>query len=158
MDIDVRRYISTLWTRIADPQSRAAQRDMAQKLEQLARDLKAIETSGFKSGMSVFFWGTVDEIPDGWEEATEMRGRFPRGMPSGGTPGATGGSEKHTHGTGGSSTGGGKTSTFGPTGGGVNMKDGTGVTVTLSRSPHDHDIAEATAWQPYVDGIWIRKL
>lgn len=158
MDIDVRRYVSTLWTRVTDAASKDAHRDLAQKVEQLARDLKAADTGGFKPGMSVFFWGTVDEIPDGWEEATEMRGRFPRGMPLAGTPGATGGSNKHTHGTGGTSTGGGKTLSFGATGGGVSMGDGTGAARTLSLSPHDHDIPEATTLPPYVDGIWIRKL
>lgn len=153
------RYRSLKAQNIADPATRMAFEDMAQKIEQLARDAenRVAGLDAVPAGTVVMWFGAVADIPAGWSEVVAARGRFFRHMLSGGTPLATGGSEKHTHGTGGSGAGGGKTSTYGPTGGGVSMKDGTGAARTLSLSPHDHDIPEATAWQPYIDGILIQK-
>lgn len=153
------RYRSVKAQTIADVATRLALDDLAQRVEQLARDAES-RVSGLNvvpRGCVMIWFGAVADIPAGWSEVVAARGRFFRHMLSGGTPLAIGGSEKHTHGTGGSGTGGGKTETAGPTGGGRNMKDGTGISITLAEYPHNHNIPEVTAWQPYIDGILIQK-
>lgn len=50
-------------------------------------------------GMVAFF-PRISVAPAGWTEYTPLRDKFPRGMPLGGTPGATGGSDTHSHGPG----------------------------------------------------------
>lgn len=154
------RYRSTKAQTIADAATRMAFEDMAQKLEQLARDAES-RVSGFNAiprGCVMIWFGAVANIPAGWSEVTAARGRFFRHMLSGGVPLATGGSATHTHGTGGTAVGGGSTNLYGSQTNGYNIKDGTSTaTVTLSGSPHNHNIDEATAWQPYIDGILIQK-
>lgn len=159
MSLNPKKYASVLWQGIEDPKAKRALMDLAQKVEQLARDAEArvAGMDAVPAGTIVFWLGTAASIPAGWSEVTSLRSKFPRGMASGGTPGTTGGSDTHTHGTGGSGTGGGKTSTTGPTGTGRNMRDGTGVTITLAEFIHDHNISQATILPPYVDGIWIQK-
>ncbi len=47
---------------------------------------------------TVILWvNSPTTIPDGWEIYTAAVGKFVRGVPSGGTVGATGGSETHYH-------------------------------------------------------------
>lgn len=167
MTINPKLYTSDLWQGVTDPKAKKALMDIAQKLEKLARDAEsraaAIDQAidGFETvpvGTIVFWLGTVATIPTGWSEVTSLRSRFPRGMASGGTAGATGGSDKHTHGNGGGTgSTAGLTNSSGTTSSGHNMRDGTGASITLSDYPHNHYIAETTTLPPYVDGLWIRK-
>lgn len=150
------RYRSLKAQGIKDAATRLAFEDLATKVEQLAREASAMG-DGFPSGACVFWLGAATDIPAGWSIATELEGRFPRGMVSGGTPGAVGGTDKHTHGSGGILTGGGATSGMNPISSGTNMRDGTGTSIALANFPHGHNIAETTTLPPYVDGIWIRK-
>lgn len=91
----VARYVSTLWTRITDPATKDSSRDLAQKIEDLARQLEAM-SGAMASGSIIHFDGAT--CPPGWSEYTAAENRMLRGMPSGGTPGATGGSDSHSHG------------------------------------------------------------
>lgn len=155
------KYRSTLALTINDPATARAFEDMARKIEQLARDANSLGGGGdgFKPGMAVFFLGTVDEIPDGWSEVVEMRGRFPRGMESGGTPGDTGGDDTHTH-TGDTSNNGSHQHSVGVSGKyGSGSVFATDASSTGSAGGHTHtlNINTASNLPPYVDGIWIRK-
>ena len=137
---------------IKDTGTRLAYEDLCQIIEQLARDINSLPRGDtFPSGAIVFWLGDVSTIPAGWEEATELRQRFPRGMASGGTPGATGGASQHSHGADATATG-------GSTGSSLSIKEGTGATWSVATSPHNHYISVASHLPPYVDGIWIRKL
>lgn len=92
----VARYVSNLWTRITDPATRDSSRDLAQKVEALARELiRSGEVSVFASGFIGYF--DLESCPAGWTEVTAAQNRVLRGMPSGGTPGATGGNDSHGH-------------------------------------------------------------
>ena len=106
----------------------------------------------FPVGGIVFWLGTVASIPAGWEEVVELRGRFPRGMASGGTAGVTGGNSTHNHEVTGGSMG--TASTF------VNVASGSSYSVATQTHTHSYsDITSSTSsLPPYVDGVWIRKL
>lgn len=140
---------------IADSATRMAFEDIAQKVEALARAANGLGGgSEFPAGAIVFWLGGVDTIPSGWEEATELRSRFPRGMASGGTSGATGGSTTHNHEVAGG--------TMGAPSAVVNLKEGTGTTWQVALGSHVHAYSDITSSDsslpPYIDGVWIRKL
>lgn len=160
MPLKPSKYRSTLALTIADPATARAFEDMARKIEQLARDANGLGGGDtFPSGACVFWLGAVADIPAGWSIATELEGRFPRGMASGGTPGATGGAATHTH-TGDTSNSGAHTHSIGVSGkygaGALFASDASG---TGSGGGHTHtlNVTAASSLPPYVDGIWIRK-
>jgi hypothetical protein len=94
MALNPPKYRSTRTLSIKDDATRLAFEDLAQKLEQLARDAK---DDGFPSGAIVYWLGAADTIPKGWSLVTELQGRFPRGMAAAGTVGTLGGSDTHAH-------------------------------------------------------------
>lgn len=150
MPLKPEKYRSIKAQTIPDPATRAAFEDIAQRLEQLARDAES-RVSGLDAvpvGTIVFWLGAVNDIPTGWEVATELNGRFPRGMSSpaaGATGGATGGATDHTHNMSNA------TSQVG-----LNYSVG-GSYVELPHAFHSHVNSSSAHIPPYVDGVWIRK-
>lgn len=143
MPLRPERYRGARAQSISDTGTRLAYEELSQKIEQLARDANT-DIDTFPSGAIVFWLGTAAAIPRGWEEATELQGRFPRGMASGGTPGVTGGAVDHTH-------------NLGTPDSAVTINNGTGVSVTLPHANHAHGVSVTQHLPPYIDGIWIRK-
>lgn len=92
MALKISRFVSKLWQGVGDRQTQAAIADLAQKVEELAR-----QTS---PGL-VWPDGIVPSLvpcPPGWELVTELVGRMPLGAdPANRDAGATGGSMTHTH-------------------------------------------------------------
>lgn len=110
----------------------------------------------FPQGGIIFWVGSTP--PSGWEEVVELRGRFPRGMPLAGTPGATGGTSTHVNSI---SSGGAHTHPIGVTNKyGVGSQFASDASGTGSGGGHDHGGSTGSAdhTNPYVDGMWIRKL
>lgn len=138
LNLSITRYVSQLWTNITDWPTRNAVQDLASRVEQLAADLNAIDT--FPSGGIVFYVGSA--CPTGWTENTDLRGRFPRGMPSGGTPGTTGGTAMT-----------GNTSSTGAPSATLNIAAASSSSyVTIVTVDHTHD--DTT---PFLDGLWCQK-
>lgn len=126
------------WTRIADRETKAAIEEVIRYYEdQLA-------TAALPTGTIVIWTGTA--CPAGYSEVTALRGTFPRAVPSGGTVGATGGSDNHAHLI---SHVPDQTTTF---------FTGSGTSVTVASQGHGHvNTGTTTTLPPYTDVLYCQK-
>ena len=117
-----------------------------QAMEAAIQEVEAGMGDAIPQGAIFFYLDAA--CPAGYSEVVALQGRFPRGMNSGGTPGATGGSSTHDHG---GATDGNEGSAYS-----IAFAPG-GTNAQLARQTHDHDITNVNHTPPYVDGLWCQK-
>lgn len=137
-DLEQRPHFGELSAKIAE---------MEKSIQSLSLSPPTVPSSDAIPTGAIFFY-LAAACPSGYTEVVALRSKFPRGMPSGGTAGVTGGADTHVH-----------TVTVNNNATGQNLHDGTGTISTLVPSPHTHNASVDTQNNipAYVQGLWCQK-